>query len=199
MALKKIKVKDYYAIRRGKKRLEKIPEEKRKEIGRKGAKAKWSKKSCDGTNMKNIKDDRLSHLKDDRLLQLILNPPFEKTPHRELIEEGEYNGVPYIIGFYYNHAVAYIFVNKWRCIVEPDEIERQPHGGFTYDGYTLGFVDYKGWFIGWDYAHAGDFQKFRDTEIEGRVWTLNDVRLECHEVIDSLIKAVERSKNALHR
>ena len=41
---KKIKVKDFYAIQRGKKRLEKILPEKRKEIGRKGAKAKWSKK-----------------------------------------------------------------------------------------------------------------------------------------------------------
>ena len=55
MSIKKIKVKDYYAVQRGKKRLEKIPIEKRKEIGRKGAKAKWSKKSCDGMNTKSIK------------------------------------------------------------------------------------------------------------------------------------------------
>ncbi len=192
MTAKKIKVKDYYAIQRGKKRLDKIPEEKRKEIGRKGAKAKWSKKRCNGTNMKNIKDDRL--------LQLILNPPFEEGPYyHELIEEGEYNGITYIIGFYFNHAVAYIFVNKWRCIVEPDDIERQPHGGFTFDSYSLGFVEYEGWFIGWDYAHAGDYQKLQNTEIKGKVWTLEEVRQECHEVIDSLIKAVERSKDDLHR
>lgn len=57
MPTKKIKVKDYYAIQRGKKRLEKIPEEKRKEIGRKAAKVKWSKKRCNGTNMRNIKND----------------------------------------------------------------------------------------------------------------------------------------------
>ena len=55
MPTKKIKVKDYYAVQRGKKRLEKIPIEKRKEIGRKGAKAKWSKKQCNGTSTKNIK------------------------------------------------------------------------------------------------------------------------------------------------
>lgn len=56
MSIKKIKVKDYYAVQRGKKRLEKIPIEKRKEIGRKGAKAKWSKKSCDGMNTRSIKN-----------------------------------------------------------------------------------------------------------------------------------------------
>ncbi len=45
MSVKKIKVKDYYSILRGKSRIKKIPPEKRKEVAKKAAKARWSKKN----------------------------------------------------------------------------------------------------------------------------------------------------------
>lgn len=41
---KKIKVKDYYAVKRGKIRREKLSKEKRKEISQKAVSKRWQKK-----------------------------------------------------------------------------------------------------------------------------------------------------------
>lgn len=117
----------------------------------------------------------------DRLQKLIYCEPLISN-YRETIVDEIYHGYRYIIGFYYNHAVAYVIANKY---VDTDYLY-QPHGGFTYSDDLCPFDTNTNYTIGWDYGHAGDFMRFRDGHvIDGRIWSIGDITEECKAVIDS--------------
>ena len=77
------------------------------------------------------------------------------------------------------------------------------HGGLTYASEHLRTVDKEGWFIGWDYAHAGDFTgydiKYPSIGYPGRMWTTQEIVDECKEVIDQLVELLkdEEAEKAL--
>ena len=128
----------------------------------------------------------------DKLQRMVLDPPSGKEAWAiKLIEEKEYKGFTYIITYSYNHPCAYVFVNDLLTIIVTDKLKYQPHGGFTYHDVLLPVVTYKGGFIGWDYAHFGDYQKLGKYVIEGRLWSIKEIREECKAVIDSLIEYMD--------
>lgn len=72
------------------------------------------------------------------------------------------------------------------------DIDIDCHGGLTFSEKvtnkhkyqkTLGFTN--GCWIGWDYAHAGDYMEGMPFS-DGHIWTEEEVIKECHEVIDQL-------------
>ncbi len=64
------------------------------------------------------------------------------------------------------------------------------HGGLTYssDKLYIGIntVLDNSWFIGWDYAHLGDYVSFIDC-IGDKKWTTNEMIEECKNVINQII------------
>ena len=73
-----------------------------------------------------------------------------------------------------------------------DGVDVDCHGGVTFGrkirknetvmlerGFTPGY------WIGWDYAHLGDWTPYFPSE-DGKKWTFEEVIEECHEVIDQL-------------
>lgn len=75
-------------------------------------------------------------------------------PHqREKLDEGTYDGRKYVIVSYGDHPCAYVKVPK---NTKYDHI--LVHGGITFYGKLRQvYGDRAGYYIGWDYAHDGDF------------------------------------------
>ena len=76
----------------------------------------------------------------------------------EILDEGNYKGYNYVIVSYGNHPCAYIEIPKGYRFYEKScgEIDIDCHGGLTYCGFRdFGFGEK--YYIGWDYAHYGDF------------------------------------------
>ena len=51
----------------------------------------------------------------------------------------------------------------------------------------------EGWFIGWDYAHCGDYCGYEETMPEsirtyGKKWTTEEIIKECENAIEQIIE-----------
>lgn len=118
-----------------------------------------------------------------------LNPP-------ERIASGEYKGFWYYVLNLGTHPCAYIDVTETELnSVDYCNIDVACHGGLTYSRQYLATVDKKGWFIGWDYAHYGDFVGYEmlypDLQSNDKKWTTEKVVKECKDVIDRVIELLE--------
>lgn len=110
---------------------------------------------------------------------------------------GVYRGFHFYILSMGSHPCAYVDVidtKNYRFCV--DEIEC--HGGITYESTELATVDYKSYFIGWDYAHNDDFLTFNDRlakeygePYRAHKYTLSEIVKECTNVIDQIIDLLQ--------
>ena len=70
-----------------------------------------------------------------------------------------------------------------------DKLPVTCHGGLTFGEYfAKPFNQWtKGWWIGWDYAHAGDAVASLPKNKGDKVWTLEEVEEECKRVINQVL------------
>ena len=76
-----------------------------------------------------------------------------------------------------------------------ENIDIQCHGGLTYSRSNLSTVNKEGWFIGWDYAHCGDFMCYETVTYPGKQWTAEEIVEECKSVIRQLIEGMKKEAN----
>lgn len=115
----------------------------------------------------------------------------------EILEHGVCFGLFYWIVSYGTHPCAYIMIPQNNKYFEKDyeEIDINVHGGLTYSNCYLPFEtrnsDNKSWYIGWDYAHHGDYAGYeekipKEFRIGGKKWTTeeikNEVREACYQI-----------------
>lgn len=75
-------------------------------------------------------------------------------------------------------------------IIQKDGEDIEVHGGITYSEDHLWISDSKkidGWFLGWDYAHYGDYAGYEDKlpielRTEGKRWTTEEIFKDVKEV-----------------
>ena len=114
-----------------------------------------------------------------------LNPP-------EMLADGEYKGFHFFVLSFGIHPCAYIDVTETDSKGKDyTKIDISCHFGLTYSREYLSTVDKKGWFIGWDYAHYGDFSGYEPKmpigiKTGGKKWTTAEIVNECKQVIDQL-------------
>lgn len=118
--------------------------------------------------------------------------------HRvEIVEEDCYHGYDYVITTCGSHPCAYVrlpenhIYNNLRRednTLPYDEIPVECHGGLTFscvDGLPqVGIKD--GVYIGWDYAHYGDYCDFGNslsTPFTDKIWTHEEICEEIEKVI----------------
>lgn len=116
-----------------------------------------------------------------------------------IVEEGEIKGYSYCIRSLGSHPCAYVKIPDGHPYFQVDYVKCyiRCHCGLTYAGDKLGaFTDTvrTGWWIGWDYAHAGDYCCYPGITIPGKTWTLTEIRAEVASVIDQLIKVTADEK-----
>lgn len=116
-----------------------------------------------------------------------------------ILDEGEYKGYRYKIISYGIHPCSYIALpkgHKYAKIDEEYDISLPVHGGITYkeDGDGIKF-DKKYCWIGWDYAHGGDFsgydmlpliEKSSSFYYHDKKWTTEELINEVKEAIEEL-------------
>lgn len=115
----------------------------------------------------------------------------EKRHEPKQLVCNEYKGYKYYILSLGTHPCAYVDVSSTKLNgVEYGNIEIFCHGGLTYSRKYLCTVEYQGWFIGWDYAHFGDF--FGADSIfwspNAKKWTTEEIIEECKDVIEQIIE-----------
>lgn len=121
---------------------------------------------------------------------------------REVIAEGEVNNVEYYILNLGTHPTAYVKIpesNKLyrKDLYDTEDLIKGIHGGITYneDHLYIGHIGsdnpedrLEGKFIGWDYAHAGDYMAYYDeNEYDllartSKKWTTEELIKEAEEV-----------------
>lgn len=118
----------------------------------------------------------------------------------ELLCKREYKDYNYYILNLGTHPTAYIEIPKENKLYGKgyNEIydmgyDIDVHGGLTYSDNELMGVKSESWFIGWDYAHAGDYMGFykkMDLRLEylrDKKWTTEEIIKECEHAIDQII------------
>lgn len=111
----------------------------------------------------------------------------------EVLLKGEYLGYKWVIISYGTHPCAYVKLPKNSKLISlGEEIPVDCHGGITFissEGLSqLKTVEKnEGFFIGWDYAHAGDQIGLNQFEWDKK-WTVNEIQEEIRDVVIQLIE-----------
>lgn len=123
---------------------------------------------------------------------------------KEILCEDEYKGYHFIIISYGSHPCAYVkipnhhpYYNKYY-----GDLDIEVHGGLTYGGMLNHIPGYEqnktNWFIGWDYAHAGDYYAgLLDSPYvhsHDKKWSVHEIISEIQFVIKQLIRAEKEIK-----
>ena len=114
---------------------------------------------------------------------------------RELLGKGKYLDYNYYILNLGTHPTAYVEIPKNHKYFKKhyNDINIAVHGGLTYSENYLWLEvneeDFKirGWFIGWDYAHLGDYIGYEENypeeyRIGGKKWTSNEILKDVYSV-----------------
>lgn len=116
---------------------------------------------------------------------------------KEILVHGMCFGFFYWIVSYGTHPCAYVLIprNNKYFKKEYDYIDIDVHGGLTYSDYYLPFESKNsnniGWYIGWDYAHHGDYTGYeeklpKELRIGGKKWTIEEIKEDVFEVCKQL-------------
>ena len=124
---------------------------------------------------------------------------YGKERRTELLCKCKYKNYNYYVLNLGTHPTAYIEIPKENKLYRKsyDEIYKigcdiDVHGGLTYSNNELMGVKSENWFIGWDYAHYGDYYGYEETMPEsirtyGKKWTTEEIIEECKNAIDQII------------
>ena len=122
---------------------------------------------------------------------------YYRNVYRNVIDTGNYYGFNYYIISMGSHPCCYVEIPKEHKLFKKHytEIEYkydiQVHGGITYSADHLMSVDETGtkWFLGWDYAHYGDYQYFDDKiKFDGHKYTVEELKEEVQNFCKQIYK-----------
>lgn len=117
-----------------------------------------------------------------------------KPPER--IADGTYKGLDYYVLSLGTHPTAYIDVSDTKLAGKDyNDIDIECHGGLTYGRNRLLTVDKKGWFIGWDYGHCGDYRGDCRFTMGNKRWTTEEIVEECKSVIEQINEMLGSGKS----
>jgi len=118
-----------------------------------------------------------------------------KNMKRIVLDKGECFGFEYYIITFGSYPCSYIKIPKEHKLYKKHYryIDLDVHGGLTYSADHILGVDETGlnWYIGWDYAHAFDYQLFGKVdgelmEFKGHKYTLKELKLDVFEACKEL-------------
>lgn len=120
----------------------------------------------------------------------------------EILFQGTYKGYQFYIMNLGTHPTAYVeipitnklFGKSYNQIYDIG-INIDVHGGLTYSrDHLLGGENNK-WFIGWDYAHAGDYAGYIEKYPELSRLSIYDKKWTTEEIFEDVVNVIEQLKN----
>ena len=123
---------------------------------------------------------------------------YKKERGFEVLEKGISKGYNWFIVSYGTHPCCYIGLPREHKYFGKvyDKMDINCHGGLTFasSDYHYSIIDTPNiWWIGWDYAHWGDYMGYKellDTDNNSKKWT----RVELKKEVMKVIKQLERGK-----
>lgn len=115
----------------------------------------------------------------------------------ELLCNDKYKTYNYYILNLGTHPTAYVEIPKGHKLFGINYMDIEDsidvHGGLTYSDNELMGIKSENWFIGWDYAHCGDYCGYEEDMPEsirtyGKKWTTEEIIEECKNAIDQIIE-----------
>lgn len=109
-----------------------------------------------------------------------------------LIAMGEHEGFMfYVKNLNGRYPTAYVEIPEGHPLYRKKPTDAlDVHGYVTYAESSLQPLEGTGWFIGWDYGHAGDYAPYYEKgeylEVHSRKWTVDDVIAECVSACEQL-------------
>lgn len=117
---------------------------------------------------------------------------YQANRKRELLDNGSCYGFEYFIMSFGMYPVAYIKIPKNHPFYKKEyddickECDIEVNGGLTFSEDCLWISETEkldGWFIGWDYAHYGDYigsilGLLYSNVTDGKKWTTEEIRQE---------------------
>lgn len=125
---------------------------------------------------------------------------YTKERKIEVLATGYYFGLLYYVLSLGTHPTAYVKIPKdnWLCTVKNYyDIPVECHGGLTFRDDHLYISDnqkIEGEFIGWDYAHCGDYAPYyedlpcMDLAEKTKKWTTHEILKEVKEVCSQIVE-----------
>lgn len=114
----------------------------------------------------------------------VIEMEYSSEEKRITLVHGQYKDVEFYIMNLGTHPTAYINIPSKLCMNNHD---LYVHGGITYSEGTLetehGMIE--GNYVGWDYAHYGDYTGFLPS-LSGRKYTTQEILNDVKEAIDQL-------------
>ncbi len=118
-----------------------------------------------------------------------------------ILDEGEIRGYKYIAASYGSHPCAYVQIPKGHpyhgstC----NQIDIDCHGGLVFSGRLYRYpghfaIERDGYWIGWHYAHAGDFTAYPEITMEGHRYTTQEVLADVAQVVKQLVEAAGKEE-----
>lgn len=132
---------------------------------------------------------------------------YQKYRKIELLDSGICFGYKYYILNLGTHPTAYIDIPKNHPFYNKDYediffsgCDIEVHGGLTFSESGLWISEdeeIEGWFIGWDYAHYGDYLGYEEMfpehiRAEGKKWTTEEIREEIYNACKQIKEQEEK-------
>lgn len=116
---------------------------------------------------------------------------YQNYQMRKVLDRGTIDGYEYVILSLGIHPTAYVNVPAGHPAYKKGygKVDISVHGGITYadDYLETGDDEEKGWWIGWDYAHVGDYSGYFGME-RGKMYTTEEI----HEAVESVIAQLKK-------
>ncbi len=125
---------------------------------------------------------------------------YQTTRECEILLEGKFKNYQFYILNLGTHPTAYIEIPKDSKLFQKSYVEiyemgldLDVHGGLTYASSGLASIKENSWFIGWDYAHFGDYYGYGDILSKlfrgsDKKWTTEEIFNDVACAIDQIIK-----------
>lgn len=119
---------------------------------------------------------------------------YQENRKQEILYVGEYKGYKYLILSMGIHPTAYVEIPEGHKLngVNYDDIDIDVHGGLTYGHNGLLGIESNCYYIGWDYAHYGDYSGCdmlfpKDLKSNDKKWTTEEIKNDCESVIRQIV------------
>ena len=109
----------------------------------------------------------------------------------EVLAEGDLKEHHYVILSLGTHPTAYVECKK--PLTQKQEYALRAHGGITYGGPVYWNREDNRYYIGWDYAHWGDYIGWNTkwpqlSNAHDKKWTTEEIYANVEEVVADLVK-----------
>ena len=132
-----------------------------------------------------------------RCVEMEYGPTVLAGKNKRILAQGTRKGYGFVIVSYGTHPCAYIALDgKLKGLKSYDDFLPSVHGGATYLG-TLGKIVGPKSYVGWDYAHGGDYlgtdvvyegdEEMKEYIASKKKWTTEEILEEVYSAIDEVV------------